>query len=169
MAESPEGLHDSRFSVRVHIPLPAVRPRQRSWGTSLPQSVIFSEALPVAPKQGRLLQELLPLTLGLQCCLRTEAHAEPYSARSMGMPHALRLPYSDVFSRLSSGGMDVTSFPACSAPALGYEQPTAELHPSDLRDPDPSPPVPYRMGSLAWRDWVSRLGPLRLRHPSRWK
>ena len=68
------------------------------------------------------------------------------------------LPYSDVFSRLSSGGMDVTSFPACSAPALGYEQPTAELRPSDLRDPDPSPPVPYRRGSLAWRDWVSRLG-----------
>ena len=26
----------------VHIPLPAVRPRQRSWGTSLPQSVILS-------------------------------------------------------------------------------------------------------------------------------
>ena len=25
----------------VHIPLPAVRPRQRSWGTSLPQSVIL--------------------------------------------------------------------------------------------------------------------------------
>ena len=41
MAESPQGLHDSRFSVRVHIPLPAVRPRQRSWGTSLPQSVIL--------------------------------------------------------------------------------------------------------------------------------
>ena len=38
MAESPEGLHDSRFSVGCHIPLPAVRPRQRS-GTSLPQSV----------------------------------------------------------------------------------------------------------------------------------
>ena len=36
------GLHDSRLSlVRVHIPLPAVRPRQRSWGTSLPQSVIL--------------------------------------------------------------------------------------------------------------------------------
>ena len=35
-------LHDSRLSlVRVHIPLPAVRPRQRSWGTSLPQSVIW--------------------------------------------------------------------------------------------------------------------------------
>ena len=35
-------LHDSRLSlVRVHIPLPAVRPRQRSWGTSLPQSVIL--------------------------------------------------------------------------------------------------------------------------------
>ena len=31
---------DSR--VWVHIPLPAVRPRQRSWGTSLPQSVVLS-------------------------------------------------------------------------------------------------------------------------------
>ena len=30
---------DSR--VGVHIPLPAGRPRQRSWGTSLPQSVIW--------------------------------------------------------------------------------------------------------------------------------
>ena len=30
---------DSRY--RVHIPLPAVRPRQRSWGTSLPQSVVL--------------------------------------------------------------------------------------------------------------------------------
>ena len=25
----------------VHIPLPAVRSRQRSWGTSLPQSVVL--------------------------------------------------------------------------------------------------------------------------------
>ena len=31
--------------VRVHIPLPAVRPRQRSWGTSLPQSVTLSMLL----------------------------------------------------------------------------------------------------------------------------
>ena len=40
-------LHDSRLSlVRVLIPLPAVRPRQWSWGTSLPQSVILFCLLP---------------------------------------------------------------------------------------------------------------------------
>ena len=41
MAESPQGAPRADSRVRVHIPLPAVRPRQRSWGTSLPQSVIW--------------------------------------------------------------------------------------------------------------------------------
>ena len=45
MAESPQGAPRTDSQVRVHIPLPAVRPRQRSWGTSLPQSVILKLCL----------------------------------------------------------------------------------------------------------------------------
>ena len=50
----------------VHIPLPAVRPRQRSWGTSLPQSVILFCLLhaPLA-FYSRIRQGLLHLTVFL--------------------------------------------------------------------------------------------------------
>ena len=61
----------------VHIPLPAVRPRQRSWGTSLPQSVILTGFSSSLSRHGTGLAAPAPylrerqrpvVTVSLLCC-----------------------------------------------------------------------------------------------------
>ena len=151
---------DSR--VRVHIPLPAVRPRQRSWGTSLPQSVIWIRYVGWVFDTHRWIRELIPLIEGTETPGR---NGLPLVLRVMSNhvgtrgTHVRRFSRCLTHSRLPPVAWDPLS--RCSG--LGYLGGCRVRRPSALRMAISLPGLPPFLPPSTWgvlvpRAWRSRPG-----------